>query len=58
MPQLETPDELADLIANWLHCYGSHSDDGECAKDCRLCFTVAVTERIRESVKNEKLLQN
>jgi len=57
MPNLETPDELAEEIANKLYIYGSHDDAGECPKDCRICFTVDLTRRIRESVKNEELLK-
>lgn len=54
MPYLETPEELADTIATWLGFYGSHTDDEvDCPKDCRICFTVSVTQRIRDAVTNE-----
>jgi hypothetical protein len=54
MPYLETPDELAEFLANQLGIYGAH-EDGE-ANECRCCFVAGVKERIRNAVKNEKLL--
>jgi len=55
MPMKETPDELAESIADMSGVYGAapvggHDDD--CA--CRLCFTVGMARRIRESVTNEE----
>ena len=57
MPNLETPAELADAVADWLGYYGTHSDSGKCALGCRLCLTTNLTERIRAAATNEKILQ-
>ncbi len=54
MVYLETPEELADKIADWCGVYGSHTD-GE-KNPCRICFVDEVTERIRKSVENEAKL--
>lgn len=58
MPQLETPDELAEQIADWCGVYGS-GPDGDHPKDCkcRNCFTFEVEQRIRQSVNNEKIIE-
>lgn len=56
--KIETPDELAEFLANALGVYGAH--DQRCALKvykCRCCFVTAMTARIRESVANEKLIQ-
>lgn len=58
MPQLETPDEFAEVVADWCGVYGSgpegdHSDDCK----CRNCFTQEVEHRIRQSVINEQRLE-
>jgi len=57
MPMKETPDELAESVADMAGVYGAatappggHDDD--CG--CRLCFTVEMARRIRESVANEE----
>ena len=58
MPYLETPDELAEQIADWCGVYGcgnyvaGHFDD--C--NCRMCFTGTLAARIRQAVKNEEIL--
>jgi hypothetical protein len=64
MPELETPEELAEKIANWCGVYGAHGDQYEpdgvrCTdeKPCRSCFVMDLTRRIREAVANEKLLE-
>ena len=56
MPNLETPDELADEIANWLGVYGAHDENCTEEKECRCCFVLGLTERIRQAVRNEELL--
>lgn len=55
MPNLETPEELADEIADLVGIYGGH-EDGE-SKTCRVCFVSGFADRIRQSVKNEERLQ-
>lgn len=67
MPYLETPPELAEELADMLGingcvpegCDGNSPDldvdhPGDCK--CRLCFTIDITERIRQVVKNEARL--
>lgn len=54
MAYLETPDELAEDLADRLGIYGIHVDDE--AKECRMCFTMGMSKRIREAAENEKLL--
>lgn len=54
MPYLETPDELADYLADRLGIYGSHVEDE--AEECRICFTMAMAHRIRAAVENENQL--
>lgn len=60
MPNLETPDELADHIADLAGIYGAHGEEetSTCtdAKPCRVCFVSGMTDRIREAVRNEALL--
>lgn len=63
---IETVPDLADKLADWLGIYGGcknlHEDDDNCTYDkcnpfcCRIGFTGAMEERIRESVENEKML--
>lgn len=62
--QIETVDELADQIADWIGCYGackSESRDGcvHSEKDifcCRVGFHIVIQERIRNAVHNEDQL--
>lgn len=58
MPNLETPDELAEQIADWCGVYGAaeHKNDYPDTCKCRMCFIGEVVRRIRESVRNEQLL--
>jgi hypothetical protein len=62
MPNLITPPELAEEIANEINRYGVHKpefeNDGEALKDCpcRMCYVMDLTRRIRESVRNEGML--
>ena len=55
MPYIETPDELAETLANLVGVYGAH--DGSCGTAgrpiCRVCWTQIISDRIRASVKNE-----
>jgi hypothetical protein len=57
MPYLETPDELADALADLLGVYGAHEDE-TCTdkRPCRPCFTAGMADRIRRSVANEQLV--
>jgi len=56
MPYLETPDELADHLADLLGIYGAHGDQCTEQKPCRVCWVPGMTERIRSSVLNEQRL--
>ncbi len=61
MPYLETPEELADHLADGFYIYGgcTKADDdwrAEC-KGCRICWKEQMTERIRQAVANERQLQ-
>jgi hypothetical protein len=55
MPYLETPSELAEVLADKLGVYGGH--DEKCEEKpghlCRVCWVPLMADRIRESVKNE-----
>ncbi len=56
MPYIETPNELADELADLVGVYGAHPDGAECVdlrKMCRMCFVDVVSNRIRASVKGE-----
>lgn len=57
LPHLETPDELADHIADQVGIYGAHEDES-CTEQrpCRPCYVLDLTERIRAAVQNENLL--
>lgn len=64
---IETVDELADQIADWLGIYGGckniTENDDKCTYDkekpfcCRTGFVGAIAERMREAVENEKKLE-
>ncbi len=64
MPYLETPEELADAIADLCGVYGgcTYPDvDTTGNQDCRNCkcrggFVADMTERIRAAVRNERQL--
>lgn len=64
--QIETVEELAEQIADWLGIYGGCKSDGDtgCTYDknnpfcCRQGFVGAITERMREAVENEKKLES
>ena len=58
MPNLETPDELADAIADMVGVYGACAEilDEPCAGKCRPHFVSEMTNRIREAAANEALL--
>lgn len=56
MPNLETPEELAEKIADWLGVYGAHGDESNpegitCTdeKPCRACFVAYRFRARRES---------
>lgn len=64
---IETVDELADQIADWMGIYGGcrniteHDDKCTYNKEkpfcCRVGFVGAIAERMREAVENEKKLE-
>jgi len=59
MPNLETPDELAEQVADWCMVYGGGPENGSDHPEnckCRMCFTGMVARRIREAVRNEQVL--
>jgi hypothetical protein len=58
MPHIETPDDLAEAIADMAGVYGACKGDATqpCDGRCRPHFIGDMTERIRDSVANEKLL--
>lgn len=67
MPNLETPEELAEEICNWLGLYEPKSTcplikwDGACENPnpfcCRLGAMSWLPDRIRQAVRNELLLR-
>jgi len=54
MPRTETPPDLAEELADMLGVYGAAPDSHVEDCECRLCFTVGMSQRIRESVENER----
>lgn len=62
MPYLETPEELADNIADLLGIYESPPMVGNLDTDhpqdckCRICFVTEMTDRIIDSVKNKHVV--
>jgi hypothetical protein len=57
MPFIETPDDIAERLADKLGIYGGHGD-GDGAADCRCrdCFVPELVDRMRASVDNERRL--
>lgn len=65
---IETTEDLADQIADWLGIYGGckniSNDDDLCTYDrnkpfcCRQGFASAIKERMIEAVENEKKLKS
>lgn len=65
MPDIETTDDLAMQIADWIYCYGRcpAAEKGEdCVNDnpfcCRLGVMTWLPDRIRAAVENEKKLED
>ena len=60
MPNLETPDELADAIADLMGSYDAHDDErcSDTRTSCRTCLVSKMTDRIRKAVFNEHLLRS
>ena len=57
MVELETVEELAEAIADMADVYGiSTFKEHEDSCECRVCFVLKMTERIRQAAANEKLL--
>lgn len=63
--QIETVEDLAEQIANWLDCYGccKAAEKGEDCEDtnpfcCRVGIMTWLPDRIRAAVTNEKKLEN
>ncbi len=69
MAHFETPQELADQIADWLGIYSACKQstedengnvqecDGNSLFCCRQGFVVEIEQRIRDSVENEKMIE-
>lgn len=55
MPFIETPEDIAEELADTLGIYGAAKEHNENCK-CRVCFVVDMTDRIRQAVRNEHLL--
>lgn len=64
MPHIETPDEIAEQVADWIGLYGGCKSDGDDGCDeknpfcCRQGFVMDLTERIRTSVENEQKIES
>lgn len=57
MPHIEMPQDIAEELADLLGIYNSAESHLEDCK-CRVCFVIGITDRIRESVANEKRWQS
>lgn len=62
MPFVETPEELAEALADLAEIYGQHDD--RCSKVfpswksmCRGCFVADMRERIVQAAKNDETLK-
>jgi hypothetical protein len=56
---VETPEELAERVADWLGIYGC-CDQEKCKDDstcCRTQFVPDFADRVRDAVHNEAVLQ-
>ena len=65
MPYVETVDDLANKICDWVGCYGGckQSEDGDGCDDdylfcCRIGAMMVLPDRIRDAVENEKKINN
>lgn len=64
--QIETVEDLANTIADWIGCYGAckSTDPNECEHSekriacCRVGFMIEMEERIRQAVKNDEFIKN
>lgn len=61
--ELETVDDLANKICDWVGCYGAckHTIDGDGCEDenpfcCRIGAMLTLPDRIRKAVDNDILL--
>jgi hypothetical protein len=57
--EINNSDEFAERLADWMGVYGSPEGDHEEDCECRICFTIAVTdciERIHQNEQDEKIL--
>lgn len=61
MPEIETPHELADDIANQIGVYCDHPEEGyadhEGGNMCRIDFVIDMTNRIRKAAQHERQLE-
>ena len=65
--KIETPEDLAEQLADWMGVYGGcknvNDNDDDCTYNknnpfcCRTGFVGAISERMREAVENEKKLK-
>lgn len=62
MPFIESVDELAEELADYVGAYGAHTRDSDLLTDnietavgcCRVCFVEHISKRIRTAVANER----
>lgn len=60
MPQVETTNDLAETVADWLGIYGC-CDPTKCHENgmcCRIAFMLDFPDRMRTAVENEKKLNS
>ena len=62
--EIETVDDLANEICNWVGCYGGckHIEDGDGCTDenpfcCRIGAMMILPDRIRKAVETDKKLE-
>jgi hypothetical protein len=53
---IETLDDIVEQLANEAGVWGAHEENGPIEDECRVCYTSALTRRIREAVRIERLV--
>lgn len=57
MPYVETPEDLAEFLADAFGIYGAHDINESEPCKCRVHWVPTMADRIRKAVENEKKLE-